>query len=216
MTYRDSLGYLAGQASIAGYYSGPHKIYRGTDHGTEEINVPATTVWYVSSTITQPEKISFEGKTYAEVYDYLRSKRFVCPDTAGTPGYNSVSFAVEHPETIAEIERLKIAQQKKWEKARRCYLRYGKLPANGHSRNHADNTLESGVSVYEGLILPDKSAKTLPASNQEFCGMLTLRDRPLYEVTGTPIGTGSDGEPLLKNAKIVRTVIDATNLRRSL
>jgi hypothetical protein len=33
--------------------------------------------------------------------------------------------------------------------------------------------------------------------------MVSLRDRDLYVVSGVEIGIGSDGEPVLKNCKIV-------------
>jgi len=191
MIYKDTLGFLVGRACISGY-------------GNKDKQR-----WYVSGTIVDPEEISFNGKSYQEARDYLRSKGFICPDTAGTPGYASVFFGVDHPETLAEIERLKVVQDKKWKDARSCYVRYGKLPPGRRSRNHADDSLEDGVSVYRGLILPDKQARCLPSTNAELCGTMMLRSRPLYEITGDLIGTGSDGEPVLKNAKIVSKVVDA-------
>jgi hypothetical protein len=52
-----------------------------------------------------------------------------------------------------------------------------------HSKNHADGTIEKGMSVSESV------------AYQYFNGF-----KYIYAVTGDVIGTGSDGEPLLKNA----------------
>lgn len=38
--------------------------------------------------------------------------------------------------------------------------------------------------------------------------MLRSSGLPLYEITGTEIGTGADGEPLLADARIVRRIKD--------
>ena len=52
------------------------------------------------------------------------------------------------------------------------------------SKNHANGTLEAGMSVSESV------------AYQYFNGF-----RYIYAVTGEVIGSGSDGEPLLKNVK---------------
>ena len=51
------------------------------------------------------------------------------------------------------------------------------------SKNHADGTIEGGLSVSEGV------------AYQYFNGF-----KYIYAVTGEVIGTGSDGEPILRNA----------------
>jgi hypothetical protein len=55
---------------------------------------------------------------------------------------------------------------------------------NLRSKNHADGTMESGISVSESV------------AYQYFHGY-----KYIYAVSGEVIGTGSDGEPILKNAK---------------
>lgn len=52
-----------------------------------------------------------------------------------------------------------------------------------HSKNHADGTIEKGMSVSESV------------AYQYFNGF-----KYIYAVTGEVVGTGSDGEPLLTNA----------------
>ena len=110
-----------------------------------------------------------------------------------------------HPATQAALEERKAATTAKWADAKPCYVRFGKLPPHGRSRNHADGTLEEGVSVFHGERLPSGEARPLPKTNQELASLLSLsRTRDLYIVTGEEIGVGSDGEPLLRNARIWR------------
>ena len=35
-----------------------------------------------------------------------------------------------------------------------------------------------------------------------------LKEKPLFEVEGDHIGVGSDGEPLLKNCRVVKEILD--------
>lgn len=109
-----------------------------------------------------------------------------------------------HPATQAALEELESIDGEKWANAKPCYVRFGKLPPNGRSRNHADGTLEEGVSVFHGERLPSGEARPLPNTNQELGSLLSLFTRDLYIVTGEEIGTGSDGEPLIRNARIWR------------
>lgn len=119
-------------------------------------------------------------------------------------GYNLPVIHLEHTETRVAFHRQQADQQQKWAVAKPCYVRYGKLPKGGRSRNHADGLLESGVSVFHGERLPNGEARPLPKTNQCFASMVSIMDRPLYIVTGREIGHGSDGEPILANCRIWR------------
>jgi hypothetical protein len=86
-----------------------------------------------------------------------------------------------------------------------AYLRFKNLPANGRSHNYATGQTEAGISVYE-------LDWDLVAGAWRLCGSATpaqliintLRgDVPAYIVTGERVGTGSDGEPLLTDVKII-------------
>ncbi len=82
-----------------------------------------------------------------------------------------------------------------------CYIRFGKLPRGGRSRNHITGELEAGVSVY-------RAAKT---GTDEYIidmrgvdagsGMFIIAGEPSL-ITGDVVGTGSDGEPLLANCRV--------------
>jgi hypothetical protein len=121
-------------------------------------------------------------------------------------GHGAVQLIIEHPPTAAKLADLSNADSIKWANAKPCFVRYGRLPPNGRSRNHADGTLEAGISVYRGERLPSGEARALARTNQEQVGIANFDHLhvPLYIVRGDVIGNGSDGEPLLANAKIIR------------
>jgi hypothetical protein len=119
-------------------------------------------------------------------------------------GYGCAIVTVEHPSTRRALDARVRAAIKTWAKAKPCYVRYGDIPVCGHSMNHANGTAEKGVSVFYGEKLPNGRVRALPKNAIEFSSMALLRDRPLYIVTGDEVGTGSDGEPLLANCRILR------------
>jgi len=123
-------------------------------------------------------------------------------------GHNNQRATITHSETAAAIAAMVASHDAKWATASSVYVRYGDLPVNGRSANHADGTAESGVSVYRGMYLEATGeAIALPATNAEACGMLTIADRQMYIVSGREVGTGSDGEPVLADAKIVAKAV---------
>lgn len=74
------------------------------------------------------------------------------------------------------------------------FLRYGKPPLSGVSRNHADGIAEEGLSVYE-----------LVAGGPIYVGFYYgFMSRPAYIGKGRIVGWGSDGEPLVKVSMIRR------------
>jgi hypothetical protein len=86
------------------------------------------------------------------------------------------------------------------------YIRFGRLPRSGRSRNHDTGELEAGVSCYpaveqDGIIqfAPDGVANPL--------SFLDLIHRPAYLVTGEEVGEGSDGEPLLHRPRVLAKLI---------
>ena len=108
---------------------------------------------------------------------------------------------------------------------RLCYVRFGcaegPFPANERSLNSLTGELEPGVSVYEALVrdgnyqilLPPLSPTTITTLGMCYnCaqGLHGLENSPIYEVEGDRIGTGSDGEPLLINCRVVRKVFHLT------
>ena len=84
------------------------------------------------------------------------------------------------------------------------YVRFGDLPKDGKSTNHLTGKKEKGVSVIEAKQnLFTGEIELVPYGSPTF---MWVQNRPMYEVTGEYVGKGSDGEPLLKNAKILRRI----------
>lgn len=94
------------------------------------------------------------------------------------------------------------------------YIRFGEIPPDGKSkiRNHTDNTIigeELGVSVFEfiegrGIVVPNT-----PQARDDFLKLTNSWWKPQYIVIGEEIGVGSDGEPLLRDVKIVKVLKEA-------
>jgi hypothetical protein len=84
------------------------------------------------------------------------------------------------------------------------YVRFNNLPKNGKSKNYATGCLERGISVYAARY-------DLVSGEYQLCGSglagaliaYTIKGAPVYFVSGMETGKGSDGEPLLKNVKIL-------------
>lgn len=165
--------------------------------------LPADGYYRISMAAEKPEAIDSKYPTLdaaiaaAEKYGFELIHRGV--DGRGDPMAKMI-----HSETKSALDALIAASDAKWTGAKPCYVRYGKLPKGGRSINHADGSLEAGVSVYYGERLPSGEARALPRSNMELAGALSLMDRQLYIVTGELVGTGSDGEPVLRNCRIWR------------
>lgn len=87
-----------------------------------------------------------------------------------------------------------------------AYIRFGALPARGYSVNHATGRAEAGVSAYRAVWdITNNCYRPYGALiGAELYHMLLHGARDIYLITGEEIidATGSDGEPLLRNAKI--------------
>lgn len=90
------------------------------------------------------------------------------------------------------------------------WIRFGDLPVGGKSGIHAGDEgkvgEEIGVSCYDAIKYDDGTIKIImPSLKYSCCVSLSgLIDRPAFEVEGIMIGEGSDGEPLLAEARIVK------------
>ena len=107
------------------------------------------------------------------------------------------------------------------------YLRFGEIPESGKSVNFLkmglrrsedfnycmsigdiegafecvpEDAFEEGISVFS----IDKNGMPELSNLQLACSMLSRIDDAIYEVTGEEIDTGNDGEPILKDTKIVK------------
>lgn len=124
----------------------------------------------------------------------------------GFDGYNKPRITVEHTATARAIRSIAERAANKWRDAKPVFVRYGKLPPGGRSRNYTDNFLEAGVSVYHGEALPSGEARVIPKNTTQDYGAknYAAHGAQLFIVHGDIIGVGSDGEPLLANVKIIR------------
>mgnify|MGYP003480891992 CR=1 FL=1 len=97
------------------------------------------------------------------------------------------------------------------------YIRFGEIPKNEQSSTYYHNEFiryENGTSVYDAVylnklwkvVLPIKiTIDTIPTYE---C-LRMYQKRKVYLVTGTEVGIGKDGEPLIHNIHILK---DLTNL----
>ena len=90
------------------------------------------------------------------------------------------------------------------------YIRYGEIPPDGKSKIHnSEGEIvgeEAGISVFEyiegrGLVVPDNEA-----ARNDFSMLSSKFWINHYLVTGDEVGIGSDGEPLIANVKILKTL----------
>lgn len=101
----------------------------------------------------------------------------------------------------------------------KTYIRYGELPPTGKSRiyNRVGEIIgeEVGISVFEyiegrGIVVPDNKD-----AQDDFFTLSKSYWKPAYLVMGEEVGIGRDGEPLLKNVKVVKTIRTAKDMSRS-
>lgn len=91
---------------------------------------------------------------------------------------------------------------------RMIYVRFGDIPENERSKNCLTGGYEDGVSVYEAIERDDDISIILPNLSVSTCGSLSgVLDRPMYIVEGDVVGTGNDGEPLLRNCRVIKEVV---------
>lgn len=100
------------------------------------------------------------------------------------------------------------------------YLRFGALPESGQSCVGMTGLREMGVSVFNGRegerhgerqagdIYEIELSRLMAGPDTRTMRVALSQRRPLYLLDGEPAGMGSDGEPLLKNAAIVRELDD--------
>lgn len=118
-------------------------------------------------------------------------------------GFGQPVIDCVHSETQSVIDAKQAADNAKFSGAERGYIRFGAPPAGGRSRNHRDNILEGGVSCFDAEIAADGSFRLLlsPVSEVSY---LAIADRPAYRLYGERVGTGSDGEPVLRVDRAIK------------
>ena len=96
-----------------------------------------------------------------------------------------------------------------------CNISFGNIPTNGKSKVYNGETetgIEEGVSVYpafedkEGNIILGLNLPITKTSLHTQQHLLEYDNRPCYLVTGDYVGKGTDGEPLIKNVRIIKEI----------
>ena len=105
----------------------------------------------------------------------------------------------------AKSEVKKLSELWKKNPPKPFFFRFGLPPSSGKSKHALSGKLEKGVSAYTAV--PDVWGTYRLDENIRFpfYGM-SLLGRPAYELSGKVVTTGSDGEPILSNVKVVREI----------
>ena len=92
----------------------------------------------------------------------------------------------------------------------KIFVRFGEIPLDEKSKIHCGETFvgyENGVSVYEAIKDNGKIKIIMPRLSYSACVSLSgCVERQACIVEGDLVGTGRDGEPLLKNIKTIKGV----------
>lgn len=97
------------------------------------------------------------------------------------------------------------------------FIRFGEIPEDEQSSIHyrgMDCGKEAGVSVYDCTFIRGRYQIILP-SPITMGGLDTLtgflfysKDKPVYFVEGEWVSIGHDGEPLIRNVKVISDITD--------
>lgn len=94
------------------------------------------------------------------------------------------------------------------------YIRFGNLPPKERSGIWKSDQLigyEDGVSVYDCCIDNGTYKLVIPTPLNESSlytlqGFTLYNKRKVYLLTGTEVGKGTDGEPIIKNIRIIKEI----------
>ena len=111
----------------------------------------------------------------------------------------SVEYAAED---IADVDPSEISDGE-------LYIRFGAIPEGGRSYDNRNDQWEDGVSVYAceraetDEDAPEDVGEAYYLAGTMLQTVFALLTRDTYLVTGEQVGTGADGEPVLKNVEAV-------------
>ena len=221
MIYKNCLGAFEYEASISiiqrGLSPREVKVY---SHDGERIEREYP--YFVVSTIAEGFPLANKRYSYSNKEEYLAKVEECISDMAcigfsvssrrpsiyGEP-FVSIDFVHDETKEVAEKEKEKARSRR--ENGEEGYIRFGEVPRSGKSYNYRDNFFEKGVSAYHAVFFPDGSYEVLYHNPFEMFGAYSYSSRPAYRLYGEEIGTGSDGEPVLKVIKAIK--LDAQQVR---
>lgn len=117
--------------------------------------------------------------------------------------YGRTVINCTHIETQKAIDTIVENRRKQFKDSVPGFVRFGAVPQNGKSKNFRDGTFEAGVSCFAADFAKDGSYR-LHLNPVLEISFLTVSDRQAYRLYGDVVGTGADGEPLLKVTKSVK------------
>ena len=91
-------------------------------------------------------------------------------------------------------------------------VKFLKANLNSWANVNVDELYEEGLSVF----VADKDGLPKLENLQQARSMASRIDKPLYSVQGTQIGTGQDGEPLLKKYKMTNMSVQKSALQNKI
>lgn len=185
MIYRNCLGMLESAASISISGGLPLKNGGKTDR------------YYCLSTTIKgyPSKRWNIDTPIEDIVREMNADGFACK--VSKDGFGNERIACTHTETQTVMDALKDEQDQRFSGATRGYVRFGELPEGGRSRNYRDDILENGVSCFDAEFSDGGEYRLLLTPVLEV-SYLTVYDRQAYRLYGDVVGTGADGEPLLR------------------
>lgn len=186
--YRDAIGRPSSEATISVY---------GAQYGA------AGTGGYLALSATSDapsRRWDYLSHDVSHIVAEMESDGWQC--VVGKDGYNAPIIQCTHIATQAVIDQAQKLSNDKFANAERGYIRFGKCPQDGRSINHRDNTQEAGVSVFEAEFV-GKDYRLL-VNNVLEVTYVSVMDRPAYRIYGEAVGTGADGEPVLRVTKSVK------------
>jgi hypothetical protein len=117
-------------------------------------------------------------------------------------GFGKLCATCVHINTQKIIDAAKKNNAATFKNAEKGFLRFGDLPKNGKSKNFANGNFEAGVSAFNAEFSGNNYRPILTDVLE--ITYLNVVSRPAYRVWGKVVGTGADGEPLLKVTKFVK------------
>ena len=156
----------------------------------------------------------FPTKEEAEEFIFSKGYTIPCPSLAGyEKKIMNPEIRAEYEKTQQTIEEIETATVKLTNiifdivklTGKKTYIRYGLIPESGKSYNFRENISENGVSCFEAYKLGKDYIIDVAGGYFTFLGY--AGSKTAYEITGEELlEKGSDGEPLLKDAKIIKKI----------
>lgn len=141
--------------------------------------------------------VTVTGEMFARIRETLEYQAALAAAEAMAAEANA-----ERERELAEEANFRAEQARLRAQAERegtpVFIRFGRPPRSGRSRNWRDGSLEDGVSCYAGWKMSDGSVILDWRGIDVGSALCIARSpRPAYVLTGPVVGYGSDGEPVI-------------------